>query len=316
MMAKKLISFVLPAYNEEKNIPLVIEDISSHMDQLVQYDFEIILINDGSKDRTREVISHYANEDKRIKAIDLSRNFGHQAALTAGLEHASWDAVVSMDCDLQDPVSVAVQMIDGWSFWSEVVYARRVSRNDNFLKKWTAIGYYKFLSLVSETEIPRNVWDFRLVDRKVLNAFHTLGEKDRYMRGMFARLWFETSYVDFERPERIHGVTWYTWRKMIQLAMDGLLNFSTFPLRMGMLIGLFMIWCAILFLLYMLYDNIIKWVPYALFKWISVFGLGFMWLQFIFIWIVGEYVGRIYNETRDRPIYITSQLLNLDPKND
>ena len=306
----QLISLVIPAYREEKNISLLYKEIQEVLVSTKKYSFEIIFIDAGSSDNTWQEIEKICKKDKNVKWIHLSRNFGHQAALTAGLEKAKGNAIISMDADMQDPVSVAVDMIKKWEKWAEVVYARRKHRNDNFLKKYTALAYYKFLSMISDTQIPRNVWDFRLIDKKVLLAFLSLSEKDRYVRWMFAWLGFKTEFVDFDRPERIHGETGYTWFKMLRLAMDGILNFSMFPLRIGFLIGALMIFVSFLFFLYMFFDAFILGTPYPLFKWLSVFGFGFMWLQFIFIWIVWEYVGRIYNETRDRPIYIISDTVN------
>ena len=310
-MSKKLISVVIPAYNEEKNIPLIYQELKKVLWTISEkYDYEIIFVNDGSKDNTWEEIKKIALEDKNVKWINLSRNFGHQAALTAGLEKASWDVIVSMDCDMQDPPSLVLDMIKEYEKWFDIVYARRKNRNDNFFKKYTAILYYKLLYKVADTKIPRNVWDFRLINKKVLNAFLKLSEKDRYIRWMFAWLWFKVSYVDFDRPERIHWETWYTWKKMIKLAMDWILNFSTFPLKLWFIFWFIMIFISFLFLLYMIYDMFIRWVYYPLFKWLSVLMFGFMWLQFIFMWIIWEYIWRIYNETRDRPVYIIRDELN------
>ncbi len=314
-MNKKLkISIVVPAYREEKNIPLIYSEIQKILISIKKYDFEIIFINDGSPDATWLEIEKLCTQDKTIKGVDLSRNFGHQASLTAGYEIARWDAIISMDADMQDPVSVAAEMITQWENWFEVVYARRKNRNDNFIKKHTALLYYKLLSKISDTKIPRNVWDFRLIDRKVLVAFLKLKEKDRYIRGMFAWLGFKTTFVDFDRPERVHGETGYTWKKMIQLAMDGILNFSMFPLRIGFLIGVFMIFLSFIFLCYMFIATIIEWdiFYYQLYKWISVMWFWVMGLQFIFIWILWEYVGRVYNETRERPLYIISEEININ----
>ncbi len=312
-MSKKLISIVIPAYREEKNIPLIYIELKEILKTIEdKYNYEIIFVNDGSPDSTWEEIVKLWKKDINIRGIDLSRNFWHQAALTAGLENAKWNIIVSMDCDMQDPPSLILKMLKKWEKWFDVVYARRKNRNDNFVKKYTAILYYKFHAQISDTEIPRNVWDFRLVDKKVLVAFLKLSEKDRYIRWMFAWLWFKTSFVDFNRPERIHWETWYTWRKMIQLAMDWILNFSMFPLRIWMIIWVFMMIVSFLFFCYILYDSIIIWTEYPLFKWLSVLGFGFMWMQFIFMWIMGEYIWRIYNETRDRPIYIVWNKISID----
>jgi len=313
MKNKQLISLVIPAYKEEKNIPLIYKEIQDTLVGIKKYDFEIIFVNDGSSDSTWFEIEKLCISDKKVKGVNLSRNFGHQAALTAWLESANWDAIISMDCDMQDPVWVAAEMILEWENWFEVVYARRKNRNDNFLKKQTALIYYRLLSKISDTQIPRNVWDFRLIDKKVLKAFLSLKEKDRYIRGMFAWLGFKTTFVDFDRPERIHGETGYTWRKMIQLAMDGILNFSMFPLRIWFIIWVFMIFLSFIFICYMILGTIMQWsiIYYELYKWISVLWFWVLGLQFIFIWILWEYVGRVYNETRERPLYIISETRNI-----
>jgi len=311
-MEKKLISVVIPAYREEKNIPLIYVELKTILKTIKEkYKYEIIFVNDWSYDNTWDEIEKLCVEDKNVKGINLSRNFGHQWALTAGLEYAIWDIIVSMDCDMQDPPVLIIDMIIEWEKWFDVVYARRKNRNDNFIKKYTAIAYYKFHAKISDTKIPRNVWDFRLVDKKVLKAFLKLSEKDRYVRGMFAWLGFKTTFVNFNRPERIHWETGYTWKKMIKLAMDWILNFSMFPLKIWMTVGVLMMLMSFLFFCYMFYDLTFNWVEYPLFKWLSVMWFGFMWMQFIFMWIMWEYIWRIYNETRDRPVYIIWDKLNL-----
>ncbi|MDD5213891.1 MAG: glycosyltransferase family 2 protein [Candidatus Gracilibacteria bacterium] len=310
-MSKKLISIVIPAYREEKNISLIYKEIKKIFSKISEkYNYEIIYINDGSLDNTWDEIVKICIDDKNVKGINLSRNFGHQGAISSGLNNAKGDLVVSMDCDMQDPPSLIIEMIKKWEEGYEVVYARRINRNDNFVKKYTAILYYKFHSKISDTDIPRNVGDFRLIDKKVLKEFIKLSEKDRYIRGMFARMGFKTAFVNFNRPERIYGETGYTWKKMIKLAMDGILNFSTFPLKIGAIIGFFIMFISFLFFCYIFIDAVFNKVPYPLYKWLSVIGFGFMGLQFVFMWIMGEYIGRIYNETRDRPIYIESEKIN------
>ncbi|MGE4443970.1 MAG: glycosyltransferase family 2 protein [Candidatus Altimarinota bacterium] len=310
-MSKKLISIVLPSYREEKNVSLIYNELQKvFYKNSEKYNYEIIYVNDGSPDNTWEEIVKICEKDKKVKGVNLSRNFGHQGAISSGLHNASGDLIVSMDCDMQDPPSLVLEMIKKWEEGYEVVYARRTNRNDNFIKKYTAILYYKFHAQISDTDIPRNVGDFRLIDKKVLKEFKKLSEKDRYIRGMFAWMGFKTAFVDFNRPERIHGETGYTWKKMIKLAMDGILNFSTFPLKIGAIIGFFMMFVAFLFFSYIFIDAVFYHVEYPLYKWLSVLGFGFMGLQFVFLWIMGEYIGRIYNETRDRPIYIESEKVN------
>lgn len=300
---KPVFSFVIPAYNEEKNVPLIYSKILSLM-QKEKGSWELIFVNDSSKDHTLKVIRDIANKDKRVKFIDLSRNFGHQAALTAGLDYASGEAIISLDCDLQDPPEVISEMIKKWEEGNDVVYARRKKRKDKFFKKHSAILYYKILDKFSEVRMPRNVGDFRLIDRKVLNELKKMGERARYLRGMVAWLGFKTAYVDFERPERINGETGYSLTKMMRLAMDGILNFSLFPLKVGLMLGMLSIISGLFFLSYMLGDSLIFRTEYPLYKWLAVAFLMMLGFQFILIWILGEYVGRTYDETKGRPLYV------------
>ncbi|MDD2870870.1 MAG: glycosyltransferase family 2 protein [Candidatus Gracilibacteria bacterium] len=307
----KTISIIIPAYREEQNIPIIFETLRKILSSLSdKYDSEIIFVNDGSIDKTWDEILKLCKKNDNVKGLNLSRNFGHQQALTAGYMKASGDLIISMDADMQDPPILILKMIKKWEKGFEVVYARRIKRHDRFLKKYTAIAYYKLLANFSDTKIPRDVGDFRLIDKKVLKAFKKLKEKDRYIRGIFAWMGFKTTFVDYERPERFLGETSYTWRKMIKLAMDGILNFSTFPLKIGAIIGFFIIILSNIFFLYITYDFFINGADYPLYKWINVVLLGFMGLLFIFLWILGEYIGRIYNETRERPLYIISEKVN------
>ncbi len=305
------ISFVVPAYNEEKNIPLLYEKITELMRD-AQVEWEMIFVNDGSMDNTLAVLKGYAQRDHRIKYINLSRNFGHQSALTAGLDKANGDAVISMDCDLQDPPEVVSQMIEKWREGYQIVYARRVNRQDNFLKKYTAIWYYKVLDRFSDTRIPRNVGDFRLIDKVVLMELRKMTEHSRYLRGMVAWLGFKHTFVDFDRPERLHGTPGYTWEKSIKLAMDGLLNFSLLPLKLGFLLGVFFVFLGLLFLAYMIFDTFVYQAKYELIKWLTVVIFMAFGGQFILIWILGEYVGRIYEESKERPVYIIHEIGNFD----
>lgn len=313
IFSKKKISIIIPAYREWKNISLIYEALRKILSSISsKYNYEIIFVNDGSKDTTWNEIYTLSIQDKRVKWLNLSRNFWHQQALSAWYMEASGDIIISMDADMQDPPILILEMVKKWEVGFEVVYARRRDRKDKFLKKYTAIAYYKVLSHVSDTKIPRNVWDFRLIDKKVLMAFKNLKEKDRYIRGMFAWMWFKTIFVDFDRPERILWETSYTWKKMIKLAMDGILNFSTFPLKLGAMVWFFLIILSTFFFLYVSYDFFINGTDYPLYKWINIVLLWFMGLQFIFMWILGEYIGRIYNETRERPLYIISEKINFD----
>jgi len=303
-------SFVIPAFNEEENIPLIfrrIVELSVSLDG----NWELIFINDGSSDQTLEVLKKLASENNQVKYIDLSRNFGHQAALTSGLAHAKGDVIISMDCDLQDPPEIILRMIEKWKDGNDIVYARRIERHDSFFKKYTAIGYYKILDKFSNIRVPRNVGDFRLMNRRSLNELLKLKEKSIYLRGMVSWLGFKYDFVDFNRPERIHGKTGYSLRKMVKLAMDGLLNFSLLPLKIGFVIGFISIFIGFFFIGYMVYDTIFNNNVYQLIKWLVVVLFIFIGFLFILLWIVGEYIGRIYEESKNRPIYVIRETGNI-----
>ncbi len=304
-------SFIVPAYNEEINIPLLYERIKILVAKLNE-SWELIFINDGSKDNTLSVLKDLVAKDTNVKYIDLSRNFGQQAALTAGYEHALGEAIISLDCDLQDPPEVIEEMIKEWKSGFNIVYARRRKRNDRFLKKYSAILYYKILYQFSETKIPRNIGDFRLIDRKVLNEINQMKERSRYLRGMVAWVGFKHTFVDFDRPERTQGQTNYTLKKMITLSMDGLINFSSLPLKLGLFLGGGAITLGFLFLLYMIIDIIINNVTYPLYKWLVVVLFIFLGFNFVLIWLLGEYISRIYNESKDRPYYIVNEKENFN----
>ena len=230
-------SFVIPAFNEEKNVELIYQrllDLMKNKDR----SFEIIFVDDGSRDNTKEKLTKLAKEDSRLKVICLSRNFGHQPALTAGLKYASGDAIISMDCDLQDPPEIIDQMIEKWKNGCDIVYARRLNyRKDNFIKKLASKFYYKILARMADIDIPRNVGDFRLISKVVLEEVNQMDEKSRYLRGMVAWTGFKHDFVDYYRPDREHGTPGYSFRKLITLGMNGFLDFSFFPLRVGFVLG-------------------------------------------------------------------------------
>lgn len=308
MHTKILLSVVVPVYNEWKNINIVYEALSTiHGDISSLYDMEVIFINDGSKDNSRDIIKSIAIGDPRIVGINLSRNFWHQFALSAWYEHAHGDYIISMDCDMQDPPTLIPAMLHQIEQWYDIVYARRTKRSDGFLKDRSAKIYYKILSHISHVDIPRNVWDFRIFNRQVLDVLLRCQEGDRYLRWLFAWFWFRTSFVDYERPERLEWRPSYTWRKSIKLAGDGILHFSTLPLKMGLVIWIIAIMSSSIFFVYIAYDYLINGVDYPLYKRISVVLLWFMGLQFVFMWILGEYILRIYNETKNRPLYIIQE---------
>ena len=307
----KLISLVIPVYNEEQNIPLLYRELKQvFLDMGGEYDYEIIFVNDGSQDGSVGEIKKIIVTDNRVRALSFSRNFGHQAALVAGLEQAQGVAIISLDCDLQDPPSIIKEMLDKWLAGAKVVYARRRSRQDGFLKKQTAAIYYKILDKFSDVKIPRNVGDFRLIDARVLMALKKMPEKDKYLRGLVAWLGFKYDFVDFDRPNRQHGQSGYSWKKMIKLALDGLLNFSFWPLKLGLILGIGAAVAGLIMLIGLFLKAIIFGINYPFLDYLAIVIFILIGFLFILIWILGEYIGRIYNGIKDRPLYIVEEKIN------
>lgn len=308
-------SIVVPAYNEEANVATLYRRLKAVFEPLAE-SWELIFVNDGSRDRTLEELKKLAQADPRVKYLDLSRNFGHQSALTAGLEHASGLAVISMDCDLQDPPELIPAMIRKWQAGADIVYARRSNyRRDNFLKRQGSRLYYRMLSKFTDVEIPRNVGDFRLVDQRVLAAVNEMREGSRYLRGMVAWTGFSHDFVDYERPDREAGESQYSLIKLIKLGMSGIFNFSSLPLQVGFVLGIFSILFGFIFLGYMSWDVLVMGSKYEFFKFLVVVLFIFMGFLFMLMWLLGEYVGRIYNEVRKRPVYLVKEKGNFGEEN-
>lgn len=314
-------SFVVPAFNEQDNIPVLYDRIKTLMTihpnlNTENQTWELIFVNDGSTDNTLTVLNKICRTDRRIKYIDLTRNFGHQAALAAGLASANAQAIISLDCDLQDPPEIIAEMIGKWKSGAYVVYARRLNfRNDSFLKKQLSRLYYYLLERFSDVRIPRNVGDFRLIDRKVLNVINSIEGMTPYFRGTVAWTGYKHDFVEYVRPDRQAGEPGYSYRKLAQLAMAGLLNFSFLPLQIGLFIGIINVFVGLSFFVYIILDVLINQVYYELIKYISVALLIFTGFLFIFLWLIAEYIGRIYNEVRNRPVYLIYKKVNFDNPN-
>jgi dolichol-phosphate mannosyltransferase len=303
-------SFIVPAYNEEANVNVLHKRIKSLMKNISD-SWELIYINDGSKDNTLIILKKLVRKNQNVKYIDLSRNFGHQAALTAGYKHAKGKAVISLDCDLQAPPEVIFQMIEKWKQGFKIVYAKRTNyRKDNFFKRLGSKFYYKFLGRFTRIEIPKNVGDFRLIDKKVLDQINNMSEHSRYLRGMVAWTGFSHTFVDYNRPDRKNGKSAYSFAKLFLLGMDGMFNFSVLPLRLGFVLGVLSIITGFGLLFYQILDVIFTGAYYHLYKWLTVILFVFMGFVFILIWIIGEYIGKIYDESRNRPYYIINEKEN------
>src|ERR1700733_4794184 len=300
-------SIVIPLYNEEGILPVLVERLQEIMAQL-DGPAEVVMVDDGSSDRTYPLAPAAATSDPRFKLIQFSRNFGHQMAITAGMDASSGDAVIIMDADLQDPPHVVLQMIEKWKEGYEVVYGLREHRQgERLFKTATASVFYGLLHRIADIDTPVDVGDFRLVDRKALNAFLQLRENNRYVRGMFSWVGFRQTGVPYTREERHSGATHYTLSKMVKLASNGILGFSTAPLRLALGTGVFLAFASVIYGVVAIALKLagVALVPgYASLLFVITFLSG---IQLAVMGMVGLYVGRIYDEARARPLYVVRE---------
>jgi polyisoprenyl-phosphate glycosyltransferase len=307
----KKISIVLPVHNEEANLPLLFARFSNVIGQLANYDTEMILVNDGSIDNSEKIIREAARLDKNIKLINFSRNFGHQEAMSAGIDYSSGDAIITMDSDLQDPPEVCLEMIAEWEKGFEIVSARRRSRKDSFIKKITAHLFYRFLKKITDLNIAMDTGDFRLMDKVVVNALKKCQEKNRFLRGLASFVGFKNSYILYDRGPRLHGKTSYSLKKMLRLAMNGIIGFSNFPLKMIFLLGLIITGLGFFGLAATLIGGLFSQNFSSFYSFLiiaSIFLIG--GIQIFSQGINGEYIGRIYTEVQNHPLYIVKDALN------
>jgi polyisoprenyl-phosphate glycosyltransferase len=306
-------SIVVPVFNEQAVLPVLLRRLDTLMAGLDGVT-ETIFVDDGSSDTSSIILRAKAKDDPRYRFIGLSRNFGHQIAITAGMDAASGDAVIVMDADLQDPPEIVGQMIEKWKEGYEVVYGRRLSREgESAFKQWTASLFYKLLGRLSTVEIPRDAGDFRLIDRKVLEAFRAMPEQDRFVRGMFAWLGFRQTEVAFHRLPRLAGETKYPLFKMLRLAANGVVGFSDAPLRLAIWGGFGVSAFAVLYALYV----VAHWLAgdrSLVAGWAStIIIVSFLsGINMIMTGIMGLYVGRIYAEVKRRPLYVVSEKAGFD----
>jgi dolichol-phosphate mannosyltransferase len=300
-----LLSIVIPVFNEEAVIAATHARVIAVMESIAE-PFEIIYIDDGSLDGTADIIAGWADADDRIKLISFSRNFGHQTAITCGMDHAAGDAIVVIDADLQDPPEVIPRMVAKWREGFEVVYGKRSARNgETVLKKMSARAFYRFLHRMSDVEIPTDVGDFRLIDRKVRDILLCIPEHNRYVRGLIAWLGFRQTAVTFERQPRAAGETKYPLRKMLKLAGDGITSFSYKPLRIATTIGISLSVFSFLFFIFIFVSRLFNLqVMEPGFASLMCVMLFFFGIVLIMLGIIGEYIGRIFEEVKGRPLYI------------
>ena len=314
MDSRKKIAIVIPAYNEEDNVEIAYKRLKEVLDS-TNYDYELIFVDDGSKDNTLSKLLELYEKDKKVKVISLSRNFGKEIALSAGLDYVDADAVIPFDVDLQDPPEVIPKLIAKFEEGYDVVNAVRIKREgETFLKRFTSKAFYKIINILSDIEIPQDVGDFRLISKAALNAVKQIRERKRFMKGIFAWVGFKTTSVYYERAPRYAGKTKWNYFKLINLAIEGITSFSIAPLRLASLLGLFVSFVAFLYAMWIIIQKLVYGNPVKGYPSIMVAILFLGGVQLITIGIIGEYVGRIYEEVKQRPLYIVKKIWDKDNK--
>lgn len=302
---RQTISIVTPFYNEQEGIAAFYRGICDVMATVPDCDFEVVCVDDGSKDGTLKGLIELSERDPRVQVIELSRNFGKEAALTAGLDAAQGDAVIPIDADLQDPPELIPQMIEAWRKGTEIVLARRTDRSsDTYLKRQTAALFYSVHNRLSSVRIPENVGDFRLMDRAVVDAVKQLPEQQRFMKGIFAWVGFKTETIDYTRKPRAAGRTKFSGFRLWNLALEGITSFSSVPLRVWSYVGFAFAVITMLYAGAVMYSTIVYGIAVPGYASLLVFVLFFGSVQLISVGVLGEYIGRIYMETKGRPLYL------------
>ncbi|WP_281813005.1 glycosyltransferase family 2 protein [Vallitalea longa] len=303
----KTITILVPCYNEEEVINIFYEEVVKIIDK-IDYNFEILFVNDGSKDMTLNKIIAMRINDSRVSYVDLSRNYGKEIAMAAGLDHVTGDAVIIMDADLQDPPSLIPTMIEEWEKGYDDVYAKRSSRKgESFMKKFTSHCFYRLLSKLSKVEIQKDTGDFRLLNRKAIDALKQFRESGRYTKGLFSLIGFKKKEILFDRDERAAGKTKWNYWKLIGLAIEGITTFTIMPLRIATFIGGFTGLFAFIYMIYIVLRTLIVGVELPGYASLVSIMLFIGSIQLVGIGILGEYVGRIFNETKNRPLYFINK---------
>ena len=308
------ISIIVPCYNEEQGLEILFERLLRILDRL-SLSYEVICVDDGSRDQTLEYLIDYHNRYPEIKVISLSRNFGKDIALTAGLENAQGKAIIPIDADLQDPPELIEQLVAKWREGYDVVSGKRRSRQgESWVKKTTANAFYRIISRISSVPIPRDTGDFRLLDRRVVEAIKTMPERTRFMKGLFAWVGFKQTYVLYDRPNRFQGTTKWNYWKLWNFALDGITSFSLVPLKVWSYLGVVLSLLAFTYGSFLIIRTIILGIDVPGYASLMVTILFIGGVQLITLGILGEYLGRIYEETKQRPLYLIRERYGFEDK--
>lgn len=315
MTHRKKISILIPAYNEQEVLSHLYERLNKLAGETSDYDFELLFVNDGSRDRTLEIIKNYAEKDPRIAYINLSRNFGKETAMLAGLDHVTGDATVIIDADLQDPPELIPQMLKYWEEGYDDVYARRTSRKgESWLKKTTSSVFYRVLQHSTRIPIQQDTGDFRLLDKRCVEALRQIRESQRYTKGMFSWIGYKKKEIAYERDPRAAGETKWNYLKLLNFAIDGITSFTTSPLRISSVFGVLVSFAAFIYILYLVIRTAVYGTDLAGYPSMMAVILFLGGIQLLSLGIIGEYVGRIFNETKNRPLYFVEEYHKSDHK--
>lgn len=303
----KLITILIPAYNEEEVLHQLYHRLNEVVNGIENYRFEMLFVNDGSKDQTLTIVKQLREQDSRVSYIDLSRNFGKETAMLAGFDYAQGDALIIIDADLQDPPELIPQMIELWEQGYDDVFAKRKSRTgETWFKKWTSKTFYRILQKVSRINIEEDTGDFRLLDKRCVIALRKMRETQRYTKGMFSWIGFDKKEIMFDRDPRAAGNTKWNYSKLMDLAIEGITSFTTFPLRLSSFFGFIVSFLAFLYIIFIIFKTIffgevITGYPSTMSVILFLGGI-----QMLSLGVIGEYLGRIFNETKNRPLYFIS----------
>lgn len=302
---KKLVSILIPCYNEEASLPHLYPALDKVAASIDTYNFEFLFVNDGSRDNTMSIIQSYCLHDNRISYIDLSRNFGKENAMLAGFDYAKGDCMIILDADLQDPPELIGEMLSWWEEGFEDIYAKRKTRGkESWLRRHLSLAFYGILQRSTRFDILPNVGDFRLLDRKCIDALKTLRESERYTKGMFAWIGFKKKEILFDRQDREFGDSHWSFLSLFNLAIEGITSFTTAPLRFSMICGIVIGLLALLYMCWIITKTLIWGDPVAGYPSMMVLILFLGAVQLVSIGILGEYIGRIFNESKRRPTYL------------
>lgn len=304
----KKVSILIPCYNEEASLPLLYPELKKLMDKEGKYEWEILFVNDGSQDNTLKIIKELRVKDNRICYVDLSRNFGKENAMLAGFDYVTGECMVIIDADLQHPPHIISDMLRKWEEGYDDVYAKRITRGkEPWLRKKFSLLFYSILKRTSRIEILPNVGDFRLLDKQCIMSLRNLRESERYTKGMFCWIGYKKSYVEFEQGERVAGSSSWNFLSLLKLAIEGIVSFTTFPLRVATIVGFVVSFIAFLYMIYVIIKTIAFGEDVAGFPTLLCIILFLGGFQLICLGIIGEYLGRIFNETKNRPVYIANE---------